>query len=500
MEAMDLTSLTTRRMIANLTIDTLAPTLDIDGKEIVVNTTDLTINETTEPLAKVHVWKAGTSPDPPYEWEDFVTADEEGTFEVTPYLVEGANILKITSMDRAGNMVEGTFYVIVDKIPPSLIINNPDGDYIWITMSRIEFIFTIIPNYDPWVEWWFDGDEPNLVEPIPAVCRMMVDLEEGENLVVIWLRDWAGNTVSYHRRIIRDTVPPVLTIDSPSETDFFTLEQKVDLQGEVHDLNLLNITLNGEELTVLDGLFTGILLIEEGENVFRIEARDMAGNEASHNITIRKDTLPPEYTLEAVVEDGTLFRVEDELYATAPGPGSPPLVLTFTIDEWTRIVALGGLGEVEGDGPLVLVLDLEEGPNSFTLTLEDEVGNRASPLSYDVVLDMTAPEIRVDGPIDVKTRDKTHRLTGQVEPGSTLTIDGEAVQVNPDGSFNTQLELTVGENTFQLVATDVVGLTDTYYFKIVRQKKAEDGPGLEAIHVLVAIATLAVVVSHRRRS
>lgn len=46
-------------------------------------------------------------------------------------------------------------------------------------------------------------------------------------------------------------------------------------------------------------------------------------------------------------------------------------------------------------------------------------------------------------------------------PPVTVTVNGEAVTVNSDGSFNTTITLKEGENTITVVATDGVGKTTT---------------------------------------
>ncbi len=50
-------------------------------------------------------------------------------------------------------------------------------------------------------------------------------------------------------------------------------------------------------------------------------------------------------------------------------------------------------------------------------------------------------------------------LRGRTEPGNQVVVDGEPVEVRPDGIFETKLPLAVGENTFGLVAMAPNGYT-----------------------------------------
>jgi hypothetical protein len=495
--ATDMTGNSTKVNITGIKVDTTFPTIELDKEEYLVSTTDITINGTTEPLARVHIWEAGVPPDHPYMCDDNVTADENGTFEMTLCLGAGIHLMNITATDRAGNVAEGTFQVSMDPYYPSLIINSPE-DGIWSSHTSIQIVIMLYDNGTSlWTEIWLEGREPSRggLGPIQITAQLV----EGENTIIIWARDEAGNTVNRSRRITVDSIPPVLSVDSPRETAFSTTEPKVDLQGEVVEANLLQLTLNGVELDVYDGIFTGTLLINEGESVFTIEASDLAGNTDSWVITVQKDTVAPIYTFEANIPGGEILVIDDVVFGKFTEDGESQLEVTFTMNEWSRIVAVGGLGQKEGEGTITFLLDLEEGSNTFSFTLEDEVGNSASSASYSIILDTTPPEIKVDGPVDVKTKDRNYRIRGQVEPGSSLTIDGEDVVVNTDGSFNIQVDLDMGENTFQLQAIDVVGQTNSYYVKVVRQKESDDSPGMGAPTVLVAMALLTFAMASRRR-
>ncbi len=90
-----------------------------------------------------------------------------------------------------------------------------------------------------------------------------------------------------------------------------------------------------------------------------------------------------------------------------------------------------------------------------------------------------------------------------MEVGSTLTIGGSPVTVNPDGTFNVQVDLEEGENVFSFQAVDRVGLVSDLSVTITREKASEDSPGMGAmaamLGMVVATVMTSIAVARRRR-
>jgi hypothetical protein len=264
------------------------------------------------------------------------------------------------------------------------------------------------------------------------------------------------------------------------------------MQGDVTDLNLDLVTLNGEALTVIRDIVTASLLISDGENVFTISAVDKAGNSVTRVLTIIRDHTPPTFTMEVVFPKGTTTEVGGSMYATYDGQGVAMLEFAFQVSENSTVVASGGLGQVQGEGVLKMRLALDEGENSFTFNIKDESGNAVPPVVYTIVLDTTHPTIdMIDPRGEVETEDAVYRIRGTVEAGSKLTLDGDPVQVNADGTFSIQVDLEVGDNVFKLAAEDVVGLESDREVTIVRSKEADEGPAPGAMAALVGLMAAA---------
>ena len=497
--ATDDTGGTTAISIANLTVDTSMPTIDIDqGLEVLVNTTWITVTGRTEPYSIVHLWEVDAPPDSPYKCEDETEADEEGYFSLYVCLGAGLHQVSINATDRAGNVATISMTVAMDPNPPVVSITSP-MPRAWLNSTTVHVSGVVTDNgLSAWVKGWIDGEEM-----IDDEGNFTADLEYtvGEHTIRIDVMDEAGNRNSASVRFIIDITIPVIRIVSPKEDRFFTTERKVDLQGEILEDNLLEVTLNGEPIELLSGIFTAALDIEEGENSYMIQAVDMARNVARSTIIILQDLTPPEYTYETTFPEGLTADVDGTLYGTYTGTGVPRIGFAFQVSEPSRIVASGGLGQAEGEGILTIEIELEEGMNTITFTVQDEAGNAASPVTYRIVLDTTPPDIRVDDPIgEVKTKEKNYRLRGRMEEGSALTIDGEAVTVNSDGTFNIQVDLVMGQNTFHLEATDRVGLTSSTDVTITRQKEADESPGPGVVLAVVGLIAVATVSRVLRRT
>lgn len=70
----------------------------------------------------------------------------------------------------------------------------------------------------------------------------------------------------------------------------------------------------------------------------------------------------------------------------------------------------------------------------------------------------SAPKLVVDSPSeDIRQRENTVNVFGKINSGSVITINGQELEINPDGEFATTVGLSEGVNTLSFVATNQVG-------------------------------------------
>jgi hypothetical protein len=504
--ATDLTGGTTVLRVEDLMVDVTEPAVQLfhnytsmKNGTLLIPANDVSFAGVTESLCEVNARVMGVPDDSPFKCNETVTSDDQGGFAVDLCPGAGYHTLVFTSTDRAGNTWTMSLDIAMDAAPPAIEVTEPRDIWdLWHDTSSITVKGNVTdPGLSEWYKVWVNGV---LVEVPGGVLDVTVDLEEGESHIKIEAEDQAGHRSQGGVTVRVDTLDPDLTIVTPTEDVFFTTQIKIDLQGEVSDENLETLTMNGQPLSHVEGLFTKALTIDEGDNTFLIVATDLAGNIASRTLVITKDMTPPRYTLDEGVSEGEILDVDGERFATALGGGEVRLVLTFTVSEHTTITASGGYGRVTGEGEMVMSIDLEEGENTVTFTFVDDADNAAPSLTYRITLDTTPPEIEVPGSEGtVRTKDRTHWLMGRVEEGPTLTLDGAPVKVNADGSFSTQVDLAKGENVFHLEAIDRVGLESSMDVVVERQEKAEESPGVGPSAVVVAMAMIAAMVLWTRR-
>ena len=112
---------------------------------------------------------------------------------------------------------------------------------------------------------------------------------------------------------------------------------------------------------------------------------------------------------------------------------------------------------------------LTEGKNVFTIVATNEVG-KSTTETVTVVFNIGAPELTINE-TDQTVNSKYFSLSGYATDKNysvTLTINGEAVRVNPTwGTWSRDYTLTEGKNVFTVVATNEAGKSTTETVTVV---------------------------------
>lgn len=94
-----------------------------------------------------------------------------------------------------------------------------------------------------------------------------------------------------------------------------------------------------------------------------------------------------------------------------------------------------------------LKLDLNEGKQELIATAKDKAGNESSA-RVSVIIDTTAPALQAQIKLVVE---------GQVEPGSSVLIDGVEVPVDSGGRYRAEVPVRKGQRKVEIVAIDQSG-------------------------------------------
>ncbi|MEM4729533.1 MAG: right-handed parallel beta-helix repeat-containing protein [Thermoplasmata archaeon] len=302
----------TNSTMRNVTLDTIPPYINLALPRV-----SYTSNQSIE--------VTGTTDAAAVTVNGMVATLENGTFKKTVILNSGPGTtntsIEIVAQDAAGNTNRTVVYVIRDLLQPPLTIDHPP---LGLTLTNQTTI-------------WLNGStEPGALvtlndKPIPVDSRgffsVLVELVEGENVLIVVATDAAGNARSLQRTVQRDTVSPPLEITSPLD-GLHTFNLSVDVIGATEPG--ARVVVNGKPVTVGAGgsfSLTGLSLAL-GANDITVSASDAAGNTVVKRLRVFRDEppLPP------------------PPQPPEPGPKRPlDLYLPYLL---ILIVVLGGAGAV----------------------------------------------------------------------------------------------------------------------------------------------------------
>lgn len=259
--------------------------------------------------------------------------------------------------------------VTVDTLPPTLRLANLDE------VARVrEANLTVEGLTDPNAVIQLTG-EPAVV-PVDAEGRFTIkrQLVEGSNIIEVSATDSAGNLATVAREVILVTEPPEVAIVSP-ENGEWTSENLITVAGTVPSGTRLRV--NGQEAVVDNqGAFSREVILQEGENVLKIEAIDDVGNVTSQEMIVRRKTTPPLLTVN--IEEGEVFQQSELQVIGKTDPGT--------------IVSIGGQTvSVSSLGEFQATVNLLTGDNLLDVMAQDQAGN-TTQLQRRVSFRVTPPE------------------------------------------------------------------------------------------------------------
>jgi len=234
----------------------------------------------------------------------------------------------------------------------------------------------------------------------------------------------------------------------------------------------------------LPGVYTVVLTVEDAVGL---------SDSASKAITVM-DTSAPTTTgsPDPVPPANRLYTVVVQVFFTVSGerPGDYTTYFRVNGGQWSTFT--GSLAF--GDG-----LALGDGTYRIDYYSQDGAGNKEATRSIDAfTVDATAPTFsEMDPPTTpYTTKEPTHVIKGRTEVGASLTINGAAVTVGPDGRFSLNATLEKGENSFTIIAKDPAGhQTDkTVVIDYEKVEPQEVPAGTNWLIVGAAIAAVVIVL------
>ncbi len=427
-----------------------------------------------------------------------------GYFQVTlTGLREGPNIISVLATDLAGNTNVATRTIVLDTIPPHLIITSPANN----SYTNRQGI-AIAGENEQDVVLEVNGQVFDAF-PYPFTLR------QGTNHIWIKATDRGNNTQNVELIVTLDRTPPTVLFTFPQRFPFSTRDPHVVIAGNASEpigalvVDGVSYPLNAASPTA----FFIELYLEDGPHSPFLAITDLANNTFELNAgPIIVDTAPPSLRVDSPSDNSVtssrtltfLGRTDPNavLHVASPSGESPwdvnPVTGEFTYTD-TRPT---------------------DGVFPYTFTATDSVGN-VHRIVVTVTVDTTKPVIEVLG------IDQEHQTTspfvnfhGTVSPGATLkvivrkpdgsvNVDGEPVAVDcsavqgADCTYNFDLQFGAGQTTVTLVATDRAGNQEAKEVHVLRTVEAVPvattvAPYLAIIGLIIGLATLPLWISRYR--
>ncbi len=223
-------------------------------------------------------------------------------------LTEGPHAITLIVPDHAGNVQRQTWGFEVDLTPPIVYLTTPvDQQAVHVTTLEASGVADDLHLAGVTV----NGAAAVLTQ---KTFTATLNLVEGSNTIQVVATDRGGNQRTQTITVIRDTVPPVVTITSPSDQAVMN-QTSVSVQGTIDDPTatvFLSGLLPAIRLTPTTWRALGVSLAL-GANQLEAKAFDPAGNEAAASVTVNVTTQTEAISLSA-----------------SPQSGIPPLSVTFT--------------------------------------------------------------------------------------------------------------------------------------------------------------------------
>jgi RHS repeat-associated protein len=399
-----------KTVIVPVTLDTQAPTVTITAPAagFLTRSAQVTVSgEVSEEVASVTV-------------NDIPAAVSGRNFTLAFTLAEGANILTVRAIDRAGNPGTASVTGTLDSTPPAAPVLSPlpsptktpvvtllgtaEGNATVKVLSGTTLIGTVTA----------DGQG--------SFTLAGVALTEGTNTFTASARDAAGNEgpASAPLDVVLDTQAPVLTVSTLPDGSY-TNNATLNITGTVQDnVGLRDLQVNDTVVPVnADASFSYALVLTSGANTVTVVATDLAGNQASDTRTITLDQTAPVITVTTPADNSK----------TAQGL----LTVSGSVDKAaTVLVTLGGNAQ-----PAALTgnafsadLNLTSGTNTIEVTATDLAGNK-STVKRTVLFDDQMPSVAITDPNqDLRTNKSSVTIRGTASDPLTqvsvsIAVDGQ---------------------------------------------------------------------------
>ena len=237
------------------------------------------------------------------------------------------------------------------------------------------------------------------------------------------------------------------------------------------------------------GHYYGVTIVAEDDSGNKTTVSDKLGDFMSDLQLVVKEKNPPVITVNSPSQSAFITNNKPEIQWTITDDDSG-------VDEGTIKITINGTPHTDGitktqsgSGYTCKFTPTEaisDGECTILFDASDHDGNAAEQKSVVFTVDTVAPTLDITSPVEgLKTNESSVTVTGTTNDATsspvTVSVNGEPVTVQSNGSFSKVVDLTEGENTITIIATDSAGKST----KITRHVTLDTGsPVFQSIELV----------------
>jgi flagellar hook assembly protein FlgD len=251
-----------------------------------------------------------------------------------------------------------TAQVDIDTQPPIIrLANLPEDTQVGGDKDELLIEGVTDPDATVWLNDWFQPLEVTESGSFSAIYT----LKEGDNQIELIAVDPAGNQASLVRKIALLTEPPEVVVLNPPD-GLWINERMLSVQGTVPAGIRVQVNGAGAEVDE-EGNFNVDVVLNEGENIVRVEAIDAVENVSVEERRVYLRTQPPPLSLTTVREGMTVRETS--------------LIVVGQTAPQTNVWLNGREMVVDSQGGFQGLVELIEGDNIIRVEAMDRAGNTA---------------------------------------------------------------------------------------------------------------------------
>lgn len=375
------------------------------------------------------------------------TSSASTTFTATLTLIEGANTLVVTAVDRAGNSTSSTVTATLDTVAPQLTVIGP-ADGALLNNGQITFGGAAT---EPVVSVLVNGIAAQV--GTSGGYTLPITLAEGSNTLTVTAIDRAGNSSTNTITVNLDSIAPAAPLLNAQVTPTRIAISTVAGQAEANStVTLFNngVTVGTLKADAAGSFSVADVTLTEGTNIFTAQAADAAGNTSPPTapLSLVLDTKAPVITV-TTPQTGALVSAAQ---VTISGMVDEPLV-SLTVNGASTPLSAGS------SDPLTFeyVLALTAGENSALITATDLAGNVATT-TVTIQRDSTPPKVVIVTPLNgLLTNTSQIQISGTVDDADAIVTVGGALVSVVNKAFSVGYLLSDGDNSIQVKGVDKAG-------------------------------------------